>query len=164
MYLKLLAAIVVTVAASNLEAQTTCKAEVSYKWKSSGEAKEAQEATVYFGGVEGAGADEVVAKAKLTEESSVLKVKALDACRRDRENLTGCITAKFATSAQALQSLSFSARKALEEAISADCKKSQGSCLDATVSEPACQSAAVAPEGTPEAEDGKKQDAGKKKK
>ena len=115
-------------------AEFVCASEVSYKWK-----KGEKESSVSVSRIERRGADEAAGKAALEESLSREKSDALDECRKQHENMAGCMSAKFTSNSDALRSMSFPARKQLEEAVGADCKEGQGSCTEAATSEAVCR-------------------------
>lgn len=124
-----------------------CRSDVSYKWvkadpaKSTPEPKPASsaETTVRFAAVERSGVDEAGAKASLEPELNKTKVRATEACKKEHENLAGCIAGKFSIQSSTLAGLSFTARRELEKAITADCQAQLGTCLTALSSDPACE-------------------------
>ena len=127
-------------------AEFICGAEISYEWK---RAQAENPVSVSAGSVQEKGADEASAKSRLSVlvKSRLTEVRA--ECRREHENLSGCIAAKYAASAAVLQNLGFNARKALEEAISSDCKAQQGVCKEPQASEPVCREEAAPTASTP---------------
>ena len=153
--------LVSTLLASPCLADFSCSATVSYQWKKEG----GEPQSLFFTEVIGKAAGEEAAKAQVKELADKEKPRALGACTRKHENLSGCISAKFAAEASLLASLGFSARKALEEAVSADCKAVQGDCLEPVVSETVCVQAQAAQteEQDQSGEKGKESAAGKKK-
>jgi hypothetical protein len=72
--------------------------------------------------------DEATAKRTLEEALATERVKALDQCRQDHENLADCVAGKFSSLAPTLQRLSFSQRKSIEDAVNSDCHSRQGRC------------------------------------
>lgn len=162
--------------AGDLRAEFICKAEISYKWTQSVGPKrvvaededtsgdgavsdEAPEHSVFWSLIERRAATEDEAKARAADAAATQKPGAEKACRDLRENLAGCIAGKYASMSSTMQSLGFSARKAMEEAISQDCKKMQGRCLGADIPEIKC--APAASRDAAKADEGK--DKGKKK-
>ena len=93
---------------------------------------------VYWLAIDAAAADEAAAKERLAEARSREGVRALDVCRNEHENLTSCVTKKFAASAGVMGSLSFTARRAMETAVTLDCGAQQGKCQDLVAGEPQC--------------------------
>lgn len=144
--------------AERVAAQSLCRAEVRYHWKRD---KEETAVGVTVASIEAKGKDEAEAKAKLAEVGSREKIAALEACRKEHENAAGCVARKFDLYGPSLASVGFSGKKRLEEAIERDCAVTQGTCTEATTSEPQCVVIQVAaPEaGGKEKKDGK----GKKK-
>lgn len=150
-------------------AEFHCEAALSYKWRKDKEEVANEE---FFSSVEEKGADEVSAKDALTRKIAREKSRAKEECKREHENLSGCIAAKYAAIASVLSSLGFSARKAVQDAIASDCTSIQGVCSQVVSSEPVCKELAVAggeksgEEGAKEGEKGKKpgkEEKGKKK-
>ncbi|NLF25622.1 MAG: hypothetical protein GX589_08220 [Deltaproteobacteria bacterium] len=130
----LLALMIFTFTALPGLADFSCVASVSYQWKKEG----GEPQSVFFINVAGNAADMEAAKVQVSRLADSEKVRARDACMRQHENLSGCISAKFAAESSLLAKLGFSARKSLEEAINADCKSQQGQCLEPVVSEIKC--------------------------
>ena len=117
-----------------VNAEFACTAAVSYQWK-----KEGQEPrSVVWSELSVKAEREEDAKAKLSEQAARELPRARAACAKRHEDLTGCISAKFSAQSSLMAGLSFSARKAVEEAINADCKALQGGCMEAAVAAPAC--------------------------
>jgi len=140
-------------------AEFICRASVSVKVK-----KDEQGAAhdVPYKSYDGKGADEAAAKQALALAISSAKLEAMTVCRRNYENLSGCVSTKFSTMAATLSSLTFSARKSLEEAITKDCTKQQGTCVESVASDPVCEAPKVEEEAKDEGKDAGKKDAGKK--
>jgi hypothetical protein len=153
--LPFLLAMALTKAAS---AEFICTAELSYQWK-----KESQQELLKGPPklLRAKGADEAAGKATLNAVAATEKGLAIQACQKDHENLSACISTKMSGSASVLQSLGFASRKALEEAITADCKFAAGTCKDPILSEPQC---AAEPLSAAEAEQAAKDEKAKKKK
>jgi len=134
-------------------ADFSCASEVSYKWKKNGE----EEIKTYWTKVIEKSATEPIARQVL--DNSILKEKQLaeKACKREHENLANCMASQFATKSAVLANLNFQARRALEEAISADCKAQQGVCVDSSASEVKCEEQKAAePEAEKDAKAGEK--------
>jgi hypothetical protein len=144
-----------------LLAEFRCGSELSYQWQKAGQDAAAK---VLVGSFQATGVDEPAAKAALATRLEREKISSREQCKKEHENLSGCYSVKFASMAALIQSLDFAARKSLSEAITSDCKQQQGSCLDVKSSDPICQDLAAAAAKTPEAESGKKEEKGKKKK
>ena len=122
-------------------AEHLCRASVSYAWQRE---KDTTKIMVFASRVEAKGIDEAAAKAALEARAERDKTKAAEQCVREHENQAGCIAAKVNFMATALSSLTFSARKMLEESIAADCKAQQGRCSGPELSEPKCSEIVVA--------------------
>lgn len=164
-------------------ADFTCSTTLSYKWikteagskaqvpasstpqaEKGGEGAAASEPSIVtLTAIEKSGVDEAAAKAALQVEVSKGKIRASDACQRDHESFATCMVTKLKSDSSTLGVLSFSARKKVEEAIAADCKAQQGTCLTVESSEPKCVEKIVpTPAGGAEAGKGDKKDAKKK--
>jgi hypothetical protein len=150
---------------------------------SAGEAKEADtkaaekvdakktsptESLVRFASIERRGMDEQSARAGLLVEVNRQKARAHDRCRREHESFGDCVSTKMAIKASTLNSLSFSARSKVEEALIDECRVQQGRCTAIDSGEPLCRDlspvpAAAAPEGgEPKATSGAKGDTASK--
>ncbi len=141
--------------------QVTCSSDISYSWKRS----DGAQVDVKWGSFQAKEADEATAKIKLRMLIDQEMVRAREVCQKEHENLSGCFSAKYTASYAILQSLNFSARKSMEEAISSDCKKQQGQCEQSKVTDPACVAAAGAAGGAASSEGaGGKEEKSKKKK
>lgn len=120
---------------SSASAEVICETEISYKWKPAG-AEVAQNVSVSR--VVRRGADEAAAKLELgnavLRESHSVRAQ----CRRAHENMASCLSSKYSAAQRSLDTTSFSARKAIEEAIAADCASQQGACAEVVNSEPKC--------------------------
>lgn len=150
------------------QADVLCRAELVYRWvrtaqpsahSTGGTASGGSTATsspaaevveeVQWSTFDHQATDEASAKAGLTELLTLKRPDALDACRKLHEKLTSCVATKFSTMASTLDALSFSARRALEEAISTECRIQSGRCLDTKSSEPRCSEIKVAAVASP---------------
>ena len=116
-------------------AEHICRASVSYAWQRE---KDVTKIIVFVGTLEAKGADEAAAKLELQERAEREKNKASEQCTREHENQSGCVAAKMTSMSAAIQSLTFSARKLIEESIASDCKSQQGKCSESAMSEPRC--------------------------
>lgn len=116
-------------------AEVRCRSDISFQWK---KAEGGEKIDVPWGAVVVRGADEAAAKLELQRRVDEEKLKAHETCRKAHENMSGCFSMKFSAMTATLQSLNFSSRKALEEAISADCKSQQGRCEGIASTEFAC--------------------------
>ena len=126
-----------------VRAEFVCHVDVSYSWKKE---KAEQPLDVFYSTIQSSAADEAGAKAGLVDTSAREQSKAMEDCRKQHENRSGCIAAKYTANANLLQMMKAEARKVLEEAIASDCASTQGSCLKATLSEPKCAEAVKASE------------------
>jgi len=93
--------------------------------------------------IERRGKDEPSAKASLLVEVNRQKARAHELCRRDHESFGDCVSTKMASKTSALNSLSFSARRKVEDALIDECRVQQGQCLVVESDEPACLKAAT---------------------
>lgn len=116
---------------------------------SPGHQRDAQpvEQRVRFATIERRGKDEAAVKAGLLIEVNRQKARAHERCRRDHESFGDCVSTKMSTRASTLNSLSFSARSKVEEALIEECKLQQGRCVSIDSGEPTCR--AVAAETAP---------------
>lgn len=152
-------------------ADFVCSSDVTYKWKEEGVGTPAagsanSEKAVHFSITDAAGDSEEAAKAKLSPLLIAAKARAALACQEEHENQSKCIATKYSAMSTVVNSLSFSARKELEESIISDCKKSQGKCLEASSSDPKCsevKKAEATPQGGSDAKSETKGDSKKKK-
>lgn len=112
-----------------------CRTELTYEWK---RPKEETPQGVFVSVESSIGVDEAEAKAKLEEKLGASKGAAQRRCEQERENLSGCIAAKFSGTAALLNNTDFSTRKKLQEAIAQDCQQSQGICSGVKTSELVC--------------------------
>jgi hypothetical protein len=133
-----------------------CRAEITYKWR---RAQEEKESEVILQALEAKGSDEASAKAEIKKLALSARSGAQATCAQRHENLTGCISSKLAAASTVQHTLSFSARKTLEEAIKTDCSNSQGVCTEIIVKDPTCEEIKLAATPTPTPEE-----KGKKKK
>ena len=122
-------------------------------------AAETKESTVAYSTVEAKGEDEAKAKIAVQKVSVRLLEKAREECRMRHENVAACIAAKYDATATTMQTLSFSARKSLEDAVRSDCEAQRGICKKVETSDPVCAEIVVAATTTasPEAESGKEE-------
>lgn len=118
-----------------VHAEFVCQSEVNYKWKS--ETAEA-EYEIFWTSLERNGADEKGSLSSLANAIAREKQKARKDCKKEHENLTGCIASKFDSMLSVFPKLSFSARKSLEEAITSDCTAQQGKCTEVTSTKAEC--------------------------
>ena len=116
-------------------AQSSCKSDVSYGWKKTGEETER---SVYWARLEREAKDEAIAKAVLLEASERERSQAADACRARHESLADCMAGKFSGLASMMSSLDFAARKKVQDAVATDCEALKGSCTGGKISEPVC--------------------------
>lgn len=92
-----------------------------------------------FATIERRGVDEGAAKAGLLIEVNRQKARAHERCSKDHESFGECVGSKLSAKGTTLNSLSFSARVKLEEALIEECKVQQGRCLGVDSSEPTCR-------------------------
>lgn len=107
-------------------AQYLCKTELSYKWVPDEQDPE----QVRFEIVSAEAEQEDQAKQLLKQKLSDVQIRAMQHCRAKHQNLSGCIAEKFSGLHGMMGSLSFTARKTLEDAVTLDCKKNQGRCQE----------------------------------
>lgn len=127
-------ALIIMSAATLAHAEWLCRQEINMKWKKD---KEEVGSQVFFTSVEAKGADEAIAKANLNSVLGSEKAEAQVHCKKYHENLSGCIAAKYASMSSTLSTLSFSARKAVEDSVAKDCDAQQGKCSIEAV-DPVC--------------------------
>lgn len=162
-------------------AEFICKGEVQYKWRAATsdnlstksntaplaqatpQPSSSEEQGVFWAVVERKGATEEEAKRSVVDASIPQRSAADKACRLQHENLTSCVANKFTSLSSTLNSLTFSARRSLEEAVTSDCNKQQGTCLPSVVSDPICIEKKTE-EAPPEGGDKAEKDKGKKEK
>jgi hypothetical protein len=140
-------------------AEFRCSAEVKYRWKKT----EGPERASFWATVERRAADEKKAKELTRAFADRERSRAAEACIRQHQNQSGCISSKLASFQETIQALPFTARAKIEESVIADCELAVGSCTGVDVSEPKCENLTPPPpteEGEGEEEDKK----GKKKK
>ena len=143
---------------SSAYAEADCSSVISYTV-----ARESENLTeVFYGELRAKGADEISTKAKIETDILKNKAKALERCKNQYENTAGCVQGKLSASAGVFQSSTFSARKALEDALLADCKKQQGTCREVKSSEIKCTVIEPTPTAGAAGKDGKKDEKAKK--
>lgn len=149
-------------------AEFECSSAVLYRWK-----RADLEHDTHWSSPTVKASDQESAKKVLDLKIAAEKERALNDCRRQHENLSGCIAERFKNLNQTYQGLSFSARKLLEDAINKDCESELGQCLEAKSSEAQCHeiksaaqeaAAAAAEAATQEGKEGDKKKEEKKKK
>ena len=142
---------------NQLFADVLCQSEITYKWsreKSSNEQPTApkvatpepaktsessvHELTVFWKNVEQKSEAEEDAKQKIAKMTPEERANAERACLTAHENLAGCISTKFSNLTATFSTLSFNARKAMEDAIKQDCTNQQGKCMGSAVSDVKC--------------------------
>ncbi|MCB0335546.1 MAG: hypothetical protein KDD62_04550 [Bdellovibrionales bacterium] len=139
-----------------------CSVEVSYTWQKKMQEEEAEESSkkkkkqnieeskpkkVLFKKLSVTGKDEPLAKQKAKDKGKEELSAADLQCNKLHEDLAGCMAAKFHASRSVLQTLSFKARKDLEDAIVEGCKGQEGVCGISELSEPRCREKLEEPEG-----------------
>lgn len=168
-----IATIISTFSALNFSAADfICTADVSYTWNNS----PAQSATpqktpaaqstpnsTFVGKLEARADTEENAKKEITSRAGGAKAQAAQRCKREHENLSGCVAAKYSAMSTTLNSLTFGARKSLEEAIHTDCELQSGTCGEVILGEASCHEEVKAAEPTPEAGKGADKKGEKKK-
>jgi hypothetical protein len=175
---------------SEVSAEVVCTSEVSYRWvgedrvesKDPAEPKQSdsnfkeeekkvkpQERLVRFASIERRGKDEQSARIGLIVEVNRQKARAHERCKREHESFGDCVSTKMSIKGSTLNSLSFSARSKVEEALIDECRVQQGRCTSIDSNEPTCRDLAVSSaggDGTPAPggeKDAAKSDAGGEK-
>lgn len=97
------------------------------------------EQQVRVASVERRGKDERAAKAGLLVEVNRQKSRAHERCKRDHESFGDCVSTKLSAKSATIQSLGFSARAKVEEALIEECRLQQGQCVSIDASEPVCR-------------------------
>ena len=156
---------------SLLAAEFECVSEVKYSWeytppsppmtddmKQPPPPLEKEKYEVPFVSRRLRGATEELAKQKFQSVLDQDRLQAMTECKKNHENLSGCVSAKFLSMGSVLRQLDFNARKELESSIVEDCKLSTGRCLKAEASEITCKEVVepVAETSEEEEEDDKK--------
>ena len=121
-------------------ASFNCAVSIMYKWQPKEGKKKSLEVEVSKLDVKAA--SEGKGKAYLEKKLSRAKTAAMEQCRKDHENVAGCVASKFKMMASVLRRMPFSARSSLETAINEDCKAAQGSCQSAEAGEIKCMATA----------------------
>lgn len=150
--------IFVSVWSSSVLAEASCETSITYKWQKSPE----EVFEVFWLKIKTNEASEDEAKKKIEALIDKQKIRAMVECRRQHENLSGCIGTKYESATAILSRMGFTAREELEKAIGEDCRAVQGRCDSVHASEVKCEVEAVAHEEG-EGEE-KKEEKGKKKK
>ena len=165
------------------QADFVCASDISYTWTSSSAAKASTPTAsgansttpaanpvatsapnqTFVGKIEARAESEDLAKKALDARSAAAKTQAITRCKREHENMSGCVAAKYSAMGTTLNTLTFSARKALEDAIRTDCELQRGVCGEATVAQAQCGEEVKAVEPTPEAAKGADKKGEKKK-
>ncbi|RMD86393.1 MAG: hypothetical protein D6808_03425 [Candidatus Dadabacteria bacterium] len=112
--------------------EVICRAPLYYIW---GDKKTKS----FWKNISARGDREEDAKRVLEEKIDRLKNKAISECRKVHENTAGCIAERYKAVESRYSSLSFRARKAIDEAIISDCKKQEGVCLEAESGKIVCK-------------------------
>ena len=153
-------------------AEFLCTADISFSWSSKVAAgvPAATPSTVsatpnqtFVGKIEARAESEELAKKALEARSAAAKTQAIARCKREHENMSGCVAAKYSAMGTTLNTLTYNARKSLEEAIRTDCELQRGACGEATVAAAQCREEVKAVEPTPEAAKGAEKKNEKKK-
>jgi hypothetical protein len=103
------------------------------------------ELLVRYASVERRGADEETVRAALAPELNRQKARAYERCRRDHEAFGDCVSTKLSVKTSTLNSLSFSARAQVEQALMEECRAQQGRCVAVDSSEIKCRPIGAAP-------------------
>lgn len=107
---------------------------------------------------------EEVAKQEVSSKAVGAEERVMKLCRQKHENLSGCMAERFVSLSTMMGSLSFTARKTLEDAIAQDCQKTQGRCSKFIAGKVQCLAVVDPSAGTQEGEkeEGSKKEAKKK--
>ena len=146
-YLSTFSLILASLSTSLCFAEITCASTVSYNWEKKGETGQKGE---IFAVVFAHGSTEEAARAELILKSRLSQANALRSCRQEHETISTCVSQKFNQAKNAFKNSSFSARRAIETAITKECSKDLGTCLSTDTSQPECQAFSV-PTPTPAA-------------
>lgn len=136
-------------------AESLCSADVSYAWSRFSEDAAIEQVDsktpktpktspgeelirVHFTSIERRARDEKTARNLLQSDIQRQKARAMQRCKRAHESFGECVSTKLSTKSTVLNSLSFTARSQLEEALIQECQVSRGICGSVTASEPAC--------------------------
>jgi hypothetical protein len=145
-------------------ADFSCKTTVSYTWRREGEETDQ---TVAWKILQRVGKTEDLGK-KLIAQAMVRDSQIARAqCEQEHQNLASCLATKYEVMSDALARAGFTARKSIEEAITADCQRKQGTCKEVKNSEVECtliEEAAAAGASGATGASGKKDEKEKKKK
>ena len=117
-------------------AEFSCKSEVIYKWKPGEEEEVIEESWIKL---EKKGGAEAEVKKSIEADIKRETEKASNTCKRKHENIAGCISSKYSSMQNVISEMSFTARRSLEEAMTEDCKQSQGKCMGASAKEIHCE-------------------------
>jgi hypothetical protein len=104
------------------------------------------EQVVRFVSVERRGPNERTVKMALQIEVNRQKARAHERCKRDHESFGDCVSTKMSTKVATLNSLSFSARSRVEEALIEECRLQQGRCIAVDSGDPVCRELASSSE------------------
>ena len=120
---------------SSASAEWVCNSEVYYKWRKN----EGEESRIFWSKHERRAPTEAEARGKLERVLTEQGTKSRAECRREHENLSGCIAVKLGAGiAVAPVTGSFATRQELEKAVTSDCKELQGKCLELEAPEVKC--------------------------
>jgi hypothetical protein len=115
------------------KSKAVCQVEVHYVWL-----RKKIENQVYVNTITQEGKDLSVAENLLQSEYAKFKSKGFELCRKEHENLAGCLTAKMLKVVPAYQVAEYTIKRTLEESIKRDCQAQIGQCKDVIVSKPKC--------------------------
>ena len=148
---------ILTLTEAPVWAEFVCKLDIKYSWK-----KGEEEIVTPWASIERRGEKEDEVKEDIRQTALRQSQRAAEVCRREHENVSGCIASKINAGQATLANLGFSARKALEESMAKDCAQMEGKCLSVKSEEIKCtEIKAAEPEAA--AADPKKDDKKKKK-
>jgi hypothetical protein len=119
---------------NSLYAEFICSSEVKYRWRKGQE----EEIVAMWAKIERGATTEVESKTALNKATERERIKAEEYCKREHEDVSGCIATKLNSLQPTLSGLTFSARKKLEESLIDDCQRKQGSCIKVEIAEATC--------------------------
>lgn len=123
-----------------IAAEHECRTDMEYIWMKLSDTGELSkdEVKVFWTVKKSMAETEELAKKRLHEMVQAEKTLAREACRKQHENLSGCIASKFQAMKAVLRQLDFTSRKTLEESVEKDCKAQSGVCKEVVVGDVKC--------------------------
>ncbi len=146
-------------AAREARAQVTCRAEVRYEVT---RAEQESPEKIVFRQEEARGDSEELVREALSKKLILSTRDAMQACREQHENLSGCVASKYTSLGSLMQQMPFAARTKLQEAIEVDCKARMGTCVEPKVPEMTCVIPTPVTEVVVEGEAGSEKETAKK--